>query len=174
MSGLTQKRFWRLVDATVDDNIDNQITTLRKLLGTLKKQELVGYVYNERMFYNRANVAKLWDFTSVVFNGFTEEQFDDFRMWLVYRGKTTFKDSIKNPEILVPELRKFIGIGRGDIGNVATTYCDEVLGAGAWELPEPIEPSPLDGKRIDEAQLETTFPKAWREFAEKKKWLNVG
>lgn len=174
MSGLTQKRFWRLVDATVDNDIDNQIATLRKLLGTLKKQELIGYVFNEKMFYNRANVAKLWDFASVVFNGMTEEQFNEFRVWMIYRGKTIFKDSLKNPEILVPELRKFVGIGRGDIGELATKACDEVLGVGAWELPEPIEPAPLDGKRIAEAKLETTYPKAWREYAEKKKWLSLG
>ena len=174
MSGLTQKRFWRLVDATaIEPDSEVQTANLRKLLGTLKKLELAGFIHNERMFQDRALQCRLWDFATVVFGSCTEEQFSNFRTWLVYRGKTLFKDSLKNPEILVPELRKYTGIGRGDIGLVATQVADERFGVGQWEVPDLERVTQPEGKRLPEGKLETEFPKAWREFHESERWLQL-
>ena len=172
MSGLTQKRFWRLVDATaIDLDINAQAASLRKLLGTLKKQELSGFIHNERMFFDRAFQCNLWDFAVVIFGGCNEEKFHNFRIWLVFRGKQLFKDSLKNPEILVPELRKYTGVGRGEIGAVSTQVADTRFGIGQWEVPETDSPMRPEGKRLPEAKLETAFPKAWREFQEPQRWL---
>lgn len=172
MSGLTQKRFWRLVDATaIEPDIEVQSANLRKLLGTLKKLELAGFIHNERMFQDRALQCNLWDFAVVVFGSCTEEQFASFRTWLIYRGKTLFKDSLKNPEIMVPELRRFTGVGRGEIGLVATEVANERFGVGQWEVPDMERPTQPEGKRLAASKLETAYPKAWREFQESERWL---
>lgn len=109
---LTQKRFWRIVEASLGRTDgkgltwERQIEFLLPALGSLSDKELFGFDFLESKFFFQASCQKLWAVAYIVMGGCSDDAFMDFRTWLVYRGQPVFKAALKNHESLVEEFEK--------------------------------------------------------------------
>jgi len=99
--------FWNLIDKTrkaVHGDARKQSDLLTEELAKLPKEEIVSF---ERIFddlKDNAYIGNLWDAAIVIMHGSGDDGFQEFREWLVGRGKEAYKNAIKDPETLVDVL----------------------------------------------------------------------
>lgn len=93
--------FWRIIDATADDDQDIQCEKLAEALEDLPEEALIGFeaAYAERL--REANLSSLWAAAYILNGGASDDGFDYFKDWLISRGRTVFEAAIEDPETLV-------------------------------------------------------------------------
>jgi uncharacterized protein DUF4240 len=96
--------FWELIDKAGDaanGNAEKQSELLTEELVKLPAEEIISF---ERIFdelKDNAYIGNLWDAATVIMYGCGDDGFQEFREWLVGRGKEVYENAIKNPETLV-------------------------------------------------------------------------
>lgn len=99
--------FWKLIDKTreaANNDARKQADILTEELAKLSGEEIISF---QQIFYDlkdKAYIGNLWDAATVMMDGCSDSGFEEFREWLVGRGKLTYENALKDPETLVDVL----------------------------------------------------------------------
>jgi hypothetical protein len=158
-------QFWSLIEKSSRNslNCDQQTDSLVRLLERLSPKKIIGF--NQR-FYDMLKLANRWDLWAVaeiIYDGCSDDAFEDFRAWLLSMGRARFELALTSPQtvadLLVP--------GRDP-------ECEALLYAAqrAYQntigesLPEP-DYDPLahpQGQPWKREDLKYLYPNLWRRF----------
>ena len=99
--------FWKLIDKTraaAHGNAKYQSALLTEELAKLPAEEIISF---ERIFdelKDKAYIGNLWDAATVIMQACSDDGFQEFREWLVGRGREVYESAIRDPETLVDVL----------------------------------------------------------------------
>lgn len=107
-STMTEDYFWALLNQCKDhgEDINSQVEWL---LAQLSQKPLIDIIAFDSILndhYRASYTSNLWAATFTVLGGCTDDDFDDFRGWIVYLGKDAYYKAIENPETLLPHLNR--------------------------------------------------------------------
>ena len=167
--------FWKLIDRTreaASGDAEKQSELLIEKLAQLPAEEIISF---ERIFddlKDNAYVGNLWDAAIVIMDGCGDDGFQEFREWLVGRGKEAYENAIKDPETLVDVLEIGEQIFPTLLGPAFEAY-EKVTGKDIPPMPRPraqLQGRPtinLDmGETLLLAEISTRFPKLAAKFWE--------
>ena len=99
--------FWKLIDKTRGEaggDPRKQSNLLTDELAKLPTEEIMSF---DKIFLDlkdKAYIGNLWDAATVIMGGCSDDGFQEFREWLVGRGKEAYENAVKDPETLVDVL----------------------------------------------------------------------
>lgn len=99
--------FWRLIDKTreaANGDARKQSDLLTEELTQLPEKEIISFDDIFHDLKGNAYMGTLWDAASLIMYGCSDSGFEEFREWLVGRGKDAYENAIKDPETLVDVL----------------------------------------------------------------------
>ena len=162
------ERFWLLIesarhDAPVDD--EAFLSRLYAALAELEPEEVLEFRDALATTLERANSFLLRGAAFVINAERSEDGFEQFRGWLVGRGREVFESALEDPESLaelVPESPQFAALMEELLYLPVYVYEEqtgkEIELPESWQTGLVSEPA---GEPLDEAELETLFPKLW-------------
>jgi Protein of unknown function (DUF4240) len=145
---------------------------LTEELTKLPPEEIISF---ERIFddlKDNAYIGNLWDAAIVIMYGSGDDGFQEFREWLVGRGKEAYENAIKDPETLVNVLEVGEKIFPTLLGSALEAY-EKITGKNMPPMPRPW--AQLHGRptiNIDTeatellAEISRRFPKLTAKFWE--------
>jgi hypothetical protein len=167
--------FWKLIDKTreaASGDARKQSDLLMDELVKLPAEEIISF---QTIFYDlrdKAYIGNLWDAATVIMDGCSDSGFDEFREWLVGRGKEAYENAIKDPETLVDVLEASEVIFPTLLGPTMEAY-EKVTGKDM--PPSPRERPELQSRptiNLDKeetellAEISARFPKLTAKFWE--------
>jgi hypothetical protein len=96
--------FWQIIDETraaSDGDPKKQSDLLVDRLAQLSQNEILDFEQTRLVFHYRAFRADLWDAAFVIGCGCDDDQFSDFRGWLIQQGKTVYEEALEDPQSLL-------------------------------------------------------------------------
>ncbi|HXC98787.1 MAG TPA: DUF4240 domain-containing protein [Verrucomicrobiae bacterium] len=104
---MDSNQFWRIIEVTFAPTREEQLELFRRELEDLTPGELIDFA---RLFAGFKFAAYSWDIWLVpwLFQGgmCSDDGFDDFRSWLISRGRRTYEAALVNADDLVEEIRQ--------------------------------------------------------------------
>ena len=162
---MTEQKFWEIVEG-FSPKPYNQLIDIRKSLTVMTKEELIGFDERLTIVKNQLINRELYAVLALVYEGGGDDDFFDFKHFIVYQGKEVFEISKNN----VDDLAKMLGPWRNyinwiDYSNI--TYqifeerFDEDLGDyNSVEHSDDSEGEPID---IDDTtDLKKRFPQLYK------------
>ena len=167
--------FWELIDKTRDaanGSAEKQSELLTLELAKLPAEEIISF---ERIFdelKDHAYLGNLWDAAIIIMNGCGDDGFQEFREWLVGRGKDAYENALKDPETLVNVLEIGEPIFPTLLSPAMEAY-EKVTGKDMPPMPRPwaeLQDRPTINIDAEEAELlaemSRRFPKLTFKFWE--------
>jgi hypothetical protein len=169
---MNRTEFWELIDRTRLDSgedSDKQAELLVAELSKLSEQEILDYQEILDDLEDEAYIAELWDVAHIIAWGCSDDDFMDFRAWLIGQGRDIFENALVNPESLVDLVEVGQKITSEDLLYVAMQAYELRTGKGIETMPRPKRfnrPDPqLKGiSSKDEDSRLKRFPKAAAKF----------
>jgi len=99
--------FWKLIDKTreaANRNAKHQSVLLTEELAKLPAEEIISFHAVFRDLKDNAYIGNLWDAATVIMQACSDDGFQEFREWLVGRGREAYENAIRDPETLVDVL----------------------------------------------------------------------
>jgi hypothetical protein len=96
--------FWKIIQKTKDnsnDNFEEQQEELANELRKLTPDELILFDNSFRNFRGLANTWELWGAIYIIHGGCSDDNFIDFREWVIAQGQKFYYKVIHDPESLV-------------------------------------------------------------------------
>jgi hypothetical protein len=167
--------FWKLIAKSreaANGDARKQSDLLTEELAKLSAEEIVSF---QTIFYDlkdKAYIGNLWDAATVMMDGCSDSGFEEFREWLVGRGKLAYENALKYPETLVDVLEASEVIFPTLLGPAMDAY-EKITGKDM--PPNPREWTELQGKptiNLDKeetellAEISARFPKLTAKFWE--------
>ncbi|WP_069812084.1 DUF4240 domain-containing protein [Streptomyces sp. TP-A0874] len=165
--------FWEIVDDAREradgDPVEQAELVVERLL-SLDPETVLDFARHFEVRYNRAYRWDLWGAAWMLLDGAGDDAFDNFRCWLIGRGRQVFEGALRDPDDLADLLDDFDEESGGDaedLGYAADQAYENLTGTETPELgvpPQPGEPhgSPIDFE--DEELLAQRFPRLWARF----------
>ena len=104
---MNTEQFWQLIEATQASTQDEQLGLFARELLQLAPQELIEF---ERLFVEHSFAAYSWDLWLVPWlctGGMcTDDDFLDFRSWLISRGRSAYEAALNDADALADEMRQ--------------------------------------------------------------------
>jgi hypothetical protein len=131
--------FWKLIDKTREAanwNAKHQSVLLTEELAKLPAEEIISF---ERIFHElkeKAYIGNLWDAATVIMQACSDSGFEEFREWLVGRGRQAYENAIRDPETLVDVLEVHEQIYPTLLGPAMEAY-EKVTGKDMPPIPRP-------------------------------------
>lgn len=167
--------FWKLIDKTREaakGDARKQSVLLTEELAKLTEKEIISFEQIFRDLKDKAYIGNLWDAATLIMYGCSDSGFDEFREWLVGRGKEAYENAIDNPETLVDVLEVGEQIFPTLLGPALDAY-EKVTGesmppmGGEWAQ---LQGRPKINMDADEnellAEISARFPKLTAKFWE--------
>jgi hypothetical protein len=91
---MIEETFWNMIERSgspVGTSFQDKTTTLGKLLGELEADELLSFVSIFEPQLRRAYSWELWAVAYIAFLGCSDDDFEEFRAWLISNGKAPFE-----------------------------------------------------------------------------------
>lgn len=170
-----ETEFWKIIESTKSGNVseDAQASELRNQLNKLHTDDLAKFIgVFDRLMY-KSYYWDLWGAAYTISGGASDDGFEDFRKWLISRGKDFFDQAVANPD----RLAEMIELNyQGDTTFEEFSYIPlEVwlakTGKQATDLPkakDTLYPSEPIGEPFDEdaEHLAERYPNLWARFGE--------
>jgi hypothetical protein len=173
------ERFWKIVELSrrliepsrAEGNMGRQLEELRNLLLNLPDEELVGFrdCLLEQM--DAAFQWELWGAAYIIAGGCSDDNFADFRGWLISMGRGVFERALSDAESLVDV---------ADAPEVEDVFFEEFLyvparvyeEAAGREIPAyagHLRRVPTGDRWSEEGDdLKRRFPRLWKKYAESR------
>ncbi len=159
--------YWSLVErARVeggDDSPETVAETLVAVLSTLGPSEVVGAEEAFARISRRAYGFPLWGAAYLLNGGCGDDGFDDFRGWLVTRGRAVYQAALADPDSLadVVTVDELYDVACEDVLSAADRAHSELTGRGLpWRAAR--EPLPDLGRGWDfddAAEMRRRYPR---------------
>src|SRR6266540_157877 len=95
--------FWSLIGQAYEaanGNLDVQVELLVEKLVNRTTEKILDYDSVFGRLLNQSNTATLWDAADIIGCGCGNDNFLDFRAWLIACGKEIYENAISDPESL--------------------------------------------------------------------------
>lgn len=178
--------FWKIIDETreaANNNARKQSDILTEELLKLPKEEIISFDHIFHNLKDKAYIGNLWDAATILMDGCSDSGFEEFREWLVGRGKLAYENALKDPETLVNVLEASEVIFPTLLGPAMEAY-EKVTGKDM--PPNPRERPELQGiptVNLDKedakllAEISAQFPKLtakfWRWWKKDKIYIDL-
>ena len=164
---MTRDEFWELIDTAQSEaafDRRNLPAALREQLEVLDEDALLDSIRHFHELRIDAYRHELWAAAWILGGGASDEDFSDFRDWLITHGREAYEDALHDPERLLnhadpAELRDPFD---PDVARVAPDLYTDLTGQPIPEgalRPHPAHPTGRPWKPED---LPRRFPKLWR------------
>jgi hypothetical protein len=167
---MTREEFWEVIDSAQEAAMFVRAglpESLRDQLMESPEEDVLDFI---RHFHDCRIEAYRWEVWAVAWiagGGASEEDFSDFRDWLITLGREAFDATLHDSESILDhadpvELQNPFD---GDIGRVAFDVYRELTGAS--DVPEgALRPLPREpgGRKFEPEDLPRRFPELWRTF----------
>jgi hypothetical protein len=100
---MTEEQFWEIVESTKADagsSFDGHFKELVARLTTLEPEEIAAFDLNFDILSIRAYSWDLWGAAYVIHGGCSDDNFTDFRSWLISMGRNAYERALADPESL--------------------------------------------------------------------------
>jgi hypothetical protein len=118
VSAVTTDEFWNLVDRArgqaTDGDADMIGENLVGVLSTLPDADILGAGRILDGLMSQAMLVDLWAAAYAIGGGCSDDGFEDFRGWLVSRGREVFERVVADPDALADLPEVHVAINRGD------------------------------------------------------------
>jgi len=131
--------FWELIDKTreaASGDARKQSDLLTEELAKLPEKEIISFDDIFHDLKGNAYMGHLWDAAQLIEYGCSDSGFEEFREWLVGRGKEAYENAIKDPETLVDVLEVGEQIFPTLLGPAMEAY-EKVTGKEMPSMPRP-------------------------------------
>ncbi len=159
--------YWDLVERarteSGDDSPETVAETLVAVLSTLGPSEVVGAEEAFARISRRAYGFPLWGAAYVLNGGCGDDGFDDFRGWLVTRGRAVYEAALADPESLadVVTVDELYDVACEDVLSAADQAHTELTGRGLpWRAArEPLPDLGAGWDFDDEDEMRRRYPR---------------
>lgn len=96
--------FWKMIEDArkdADGDIEKQTELLVEALSKESDEDIIEFNHIMQNMMDRAYRGNLWDACVFIHCGCADDDFEDFRAWLIAQGEGIFEKAIKDPESLV-------------------------------------------------------------------------
>ncbi|MEM6386443.1 MAG: DUF4240 domain-containing protein [Pseudomonadota bacterium] len=158
-------RFWSIIDASVDPDMDAQIDTLGNALADMSRDEILAF---GRDFERAMLAAYRWNLSGaalVINGGFSDERFSEFRSWLIAQGKAVYDAALQDPESLAGHIKEAYGAAFEDFADVVIDVYEAKFDED-YPLSESVLPAAPAGVAWDPNALGDLYPKLTAKVAE--------
>ncbi len=169
------KSFWQIIDATVSDDQDAQLTALTEALGKLAPEDIAAFqrIYDENL--DRAFRWDLWGAAYTLNDGCSDDGFDYFCDWLISRGQAVFEAALTDPESLAGSVLvagEDFDTEFENLRYIAGEVYEDKTGNEMARAPSRVaEPA---GEPFDEATVHERFPRLAEIAANRPEWDPFG
>lgn len=159
--------FWKLIDKArkaAHGEAQKQSDLLTEELAKLPEKEIISFDEIFDDLKDKAYIGNLWDAAFIIMYYCSDSGFEEFREWLVGRGKEAYENAIKNPETLVDVLEVGEQVFPTLLGPAMEAY-ERVT--GKQMPPMSRERAQLQGKPTPDAEEDKKlehFPKLTAKF----------
>lgn len=171
---MDDQKFWRLIDEARNAAGDQEarVEALTAALTRLGNQEIVAFQLALTNHVRRSYTWPLWGAAGLIKGHLSDDTFEYFRSWLIYKGQAAYEAAMVDPDSLASTM--------DDEDDEAQYECESLLTAAleAWEQKTgkswddfPDEGQPIDVPAMDDEPSEWTvdelrkhFPKLWAKF----------
>jgi uncharacterized protein DUF4240 len=168
--------FWDLIDKTREaangDARKQSDLLMDELVKLPAAEEIIAFDHIFDDLKDKAYIGNLWDAATLIMHGSGDDGFQEFREWLVGRGKEAYENAIQNPETLVDVLEVGEQIFPTLLGSAMGAY-EKVTGKNMPPMPREwaqLQGRPKINMDADEAELladiSARFPRLTAKFWE--------
>lgn len=158
---MREKNFWKLVDksrSVLARTPEKQQERMIRSLSNRSLQEINGFDCYFRHYMELSNTWELKSAAALIRGDDSKEFFQDFRAWLIFRGKKVFYLVLRQPD----KAAKYISLyDQLDWSGFDTCAAEAFELKSGREIPPPGE---TRGSRPGERELPDRFPKLWKKF----------
>jgi hypothetical protein len=164
---MDKAEFWQIIaqsKAQANNSQEVQAKALAEVLNKLSADEIIEF---KKHFTDLMDYAYRWDLWAAAYiiggGGCSDEDFIDFRSWLISRGEATFEAAVNNPDSLAdyladPDLEEpFFE----DFLYVANDVFADQTGAEMPLYHRDISSEPQGEEWENHDNLKAKFPKLW-------------
>lgn len=100
--------YWLLIENSIefsDNNKENQAVAIHSSLTMLTLDSIVCFKILSKILYDDLDTKSLRETCSLITkNNCTDEEFSQFRFWVISKGERFYNNALKHPETLLNEL----------------------------------------------------------------------
>jgi len=163
--------FWDIIERTraaaSDRDPDSYTDALAAILRQLSPEQVAEFGFRFTECLRAAYHWDLWHAAYLINDGCSDDAFEDFRAWLISRGREVFERAVRDPDSLA-QLGKqalFCSFFEELLGVDDQVY-EEMTGKRSPWHPEPHPPPGGEKRPEDDLDLPNRFPALWAMFAE--------
>jgi hypothetical protein len=171
---MNEESYWAIVDSSLKATQDQEEQE-QFLLSALKKltpQEMIGFHLTTAHLLNETYTSEMWCAGHIMNTGCSDDGFEDFRCWVISRGRAVYYSAKADADTLVSEYTA----GREEyafelFGYVAMEAFEETTGedlleaiADAGKLEVAFIPIEFNWKRGDPESMKKICPRLYDKF----------
>ncbi len=179
MQAMSDDQFWALVDRSAAHEADpgRQMAVLAAELDKLSPEAVMAFEFAFYKQMTRAYDLDLWGAAYVINGGASDDGFEYFRRWLISRGRTTFEETLADPDSLADrlprdaegpaEFEEFSYVAM-DVWSRKTGRSLDDFGALTVDAMAAMTEAEPSGEPFeeDEDALAARYPRLWARFGE--------
>ena len=145
---MNEELYWAIVDSSLKaaQNQAEQEQFLRSALGKLTPQEIIGFYLTTSHLLNETYTSEMWCAGHIMNTRCSDDGFEDFRCWVISRGREVYYKAKANADSLVNEY-----------AEGCEEYAFELFGYVAMEAFEETTGEDLLDTIEDSGTLEVAF-----------------
>lgn len=165
--------FWEIVDGTREaagGDPDAHAGLLVDRLTGLDPEAVCEFARHFESRFIRAYRWDVWGAAWVLLDGAGDDTFENFRCWLISRGRHVFEGTLHEPDALAELLEVFDPDREGEaeeVGYAAYDAYEQLTGDELPDLGLPEQPAEPEGTPLDfedAAALADAYPRLWARF----------
>ncbi|MEY3500391.1 MAG: hypothetical protein RL308_2060 [Bacteroidota bacterium] len=99
--------YWMLIQNSIEcseKNKEKQAVAIHSSLTILALDSIIIFNVLTKILYNDLDTKSLRKVCSLINNSCSEEEFSQFRFWIISKGERAYNSAVKHPETLLNEL----------------------------------------------------------------------
>jgi hypothetical protein len=107
---VSEDKFWQLIEQSrqsTQGSLKKQTASLASMLNDLSESQLLDFITVFEENLRRAYRWDLWALATIAYLGCSDGQFEEFRSWLISRGREPFLRSLRDLEFATELVRKY-------------------------------------------------------------------
>lgn len=100
--------YWTIIQHSIESSVNNkekQAVAIHSALNTLTLDSIVCFKILSKILYDDLDTKSLRETCSLITkNNCTDEEFSQFRFWVISKGERFYNNALKHPETLLNEL----------------------------------------------------------------------
>ena len=159
--------FWSIVDSTTHAKTkEEQCEALNEALSGLMADEIISFQANFDQVVDKAFAWNLWSAAQLIAGKCSNEEFLDFRAWLVSKGCKVYESALQDADSLAEIIAEDENCFFDAILYVPFEAWSEKTGKGIDEFPESHseQPEEPDGQEWPEEEVKSKLPQLAKRF----------